>query len=71
MTTPLTKLLSKRTNYTPEEAEVLALVAECLDDGYQTIIKHFPDAEVLVNKIRQKATAITEGKDKTDEARNG
>lgn len=63
MTTPLTKLLSKRTNYTPEEAEVLALVAECLDDGYQTIIKHFPEAEVLVNKIREKVNRMAEGKE--------
>jgi len=53
------------THFRPLPDDRLALVAECLDDGYQTIVKHFPEAEVLVNKIRQKATAIAEGADES------
>ncbi len=51
------------THFRPLPDDRLALVAECLDDGYQTIIKHFPEAEVLVNKIRQKVAAIAEAKE--------
>ncbi len=51
------------THFRPLPDDRLALVAECLDDGYQTIIKHFPEVEVLVNKIREKANRIAEEKE--------
>lgn len=51
------------THFRPLPDDRLAVVAECQDDGYQTIIKHFPEAEVLVNKIREKANRIAEGKE--------
>lgn len=51
------------THFRPLPTDALAEVCEVLDDGYQTIIKHFPETEVLVNKIRQKATSMAEGKE--------
>lgn len=43
--------------------ETMARVIREYDDGLQTIIKHFPETEVLVKKVREKANRIAGGGD--------